>query len=120
MFLARCASCHEPRLIADEPASSVPFERWESLVLSPSGPIVWSNAAYAKTGVEPYVHDQGTRVPTLRRLYKKWPYFTNGSAKALGDLLDRFAGDAHDAAPATASRLTPDDKRALLAFLDLL
>src|SRR6185295_13880689 len=125
-FRDRCAACHAARLVADDPASVVPFERWESLVLSPSGPIVWSNAAYAKTGVVPYVHDLGARPPTLRRLYKKWPYFTNGSARSLADLLDRFASSPsttyHDGAPADAAlvRLTADEKSALLAFLDLL
>jgi hypothetical protein len=126
VFRDRCAGCHAARLIADEPASLVPFERWESLVLSPSGPIVWSNAAYEKTGVEPYVHTEGARVPALRRLYKKWPYFTSGGARSLDDVLDRFATGAsatyHDAAPpdAALARLTADDKAALRAFLDLL
>jgi hypothetical protein len=125
-FRDRCSACHAPRLIAEQASSAVPFERWEELVLSPAGPIVWSNAAYAKTGVTPFVHANGTRAPTLRRLYKKWPYFTNGSAKSLAELLDRFASDAqhtyHDGAPtgATLVRLTPDEKSALLAFLDLL
>jgi hypothetical protein len=124
VFRDRCAGCHAARLVADQPGSLVPFERWEALVLSASGPIVWSNAAYAKTGVEPYVHPDGARVPALRRLYKKWPYFTSGTAKSLGDVLDRFAwrGDAgyHDGAPADAARLSEDDKAALLGFLDLL
>ncbi|HEU4735029.1 MAG TPA: c-type cytochrome [Kofleriaceae bacterium] len=126
VFRDRCASCHAARLVADEPGSLVPFERWESLVLSPSGPIVWSDASYQKTGVEPYVNERGARVPALRRLYKKWPYFTNGSARSLAELLDRFAWSAdaayHDRAPANAAltRLTPDDKATLLAFLDLL
>ena len=123
VFRDRCASCHAARLNADDPASLVPFERWEALTLS-SGNIVWSNAAYAKTGVEPYVGDHGARVPALRRLYKKWPYFTNGRARSLADVLDRFAAteDAayHDLAPAAARPLTADDKAALLAFLDLL
>jgi hypothetical protein len=126
VFRDRCASCHEARLISDEPSSRVGFDRWEPLVLSPSGPIVWSNAAYAKTSVLPLVHPDGARVPTLRRLYKKWPYFTNGSARSLAELLDRFAisptATYHDAAPAGGAvfRLTADDKTALLAFLDLL
>lgn len=123
-FRARCASCHQARLAADDPGSAVPFERWESLVLSPGGPIVWSNAAYAKTGVVPYVHDRGARVPSLRRIYKKWPYFTSGSARSLDELLDRFAWSAtaayHDGAPAGLSRLTAGDRSALRAFLDLL
>jgi hypothetical protein len=123
-FRDRCASCHAPRLVADDAASVVPFERWESLVLSRSGPIVWSDAAYARTGVTPYVHAKGARSPSLRRLYKKWPYFTNGSAKSLAEVVDRFAWDDHqgfhDQAPAAARRLSAADRRALLAFLDLL
>jgi hypothetical protein len=125
-FQDRCAGCHAARLVADDPESVVPFERWESLVLSPSGPIVWSNAAYEKTGVEPYVHASGARVPALRRLYKKWPYFTTGSARSLVEILERFASGGgvtyHDGAPAEAAlvRLSADDQAALLAFLDLL
>lgn len=123
VFRDRCASCHAARLIAEEPASEVAFARWEALVLSRPGPLVWNTAAYAKTGVEPYVHDEGTRIPTLRRLGKKYPYFTNGSAKSLGELLDRFAYDTtghHDQATPAMTRLTAGDKAALLAFLDLL
>jgi len=126
VFRDRCAGCHEPRLISDEPTSQVAFERWESLILSPPGPIVWTNAGYARTGVLPLVHPEGARVPTLRRLYKKWPYFTNGSAHSLADLLDQFAASPtatyHAAAPADPglAKLTADDKSALLAFLDLL
>ena len=123
VFRDRCAACHAARLIADESTTEVPFERWESLVLSPSGPLVWNNAAYAKTGIEPYVHDEGTRTPTLRRLYKKSPYFTNGSARSLGEVLDRFAYDNtghHDGATSAMTKLPADDKPALLAFLNLL
>jgi cytochrome c peroxidase len=126
VFRDRCAACHAARLVADDPGSVVAFERWESLVLSPAGPIVWSNATYAKTGVVPYVHADGARVPALRRLYKKWPYFTSGSARSLADMLDRFASSSetvyHAGAPADAAlvRLTADDKAALRAFLDLL
>lgn len=124
VFRDRCASCHAPRLIAEEAKTAVAFERWEALTLSPSGPIVWSNAAHAKTGVTPYVHENGARTPSLRRLYKKWPYFTTGAATSLADLLDRYAYSVsntfHDAAPGNATRLTADEKAALLAFLDLL
>ena len=108
----------------DDPATRVPFDRWESLVMSPQGPIVWSDGDYSKTGVEPYVHDAGTRMPSLRRLYKKWPYFTNGSAKSLGDVLARarFRGNDfwHDGAPEGAEGIGEEERKALLAWLDLL
>lgn len=124
VFRDRCARCHAPRLVADDPASLVPFERWEALVRSPAGPIVWGQDTYEKTGVEPYVHDRGARVPSLRRLSRKWPYFTNGSAGSLADVLARFAWDDarayHDGAPAAAAHLSGDERDALLAFLELL
>ena len=124
VFAARCVGCHEARLVADEPRSAVPAAQWEAMVLAPAGAIVWDSDHYAKTGVVPYVHAEGARIPTLRRLGKKWPYFTNGSARSVGDVLDRFAWSAgrayHDGAPAGAVHLDAPDKSALAAFLALL
>ena len=99
------------------------------------GALVWGQSAYKKTGVTPYVHDLGARVPSLRRLFKKRPYFTNGSAKTLNDVLAmaRFGpgqqgafvhqsagGDAQGSGPAADQALDQDARDALLAFLDLL
>jgi hypothetical protein len=129
VFRDRCESCHEARLASDAPDSRLPFERWEELVMSQDGPIVWGKAEYKKTGVVPYVHDEGARVPSLRRLYKKRPYFTNGSAPDLGAVLGRarFTSTAfwHEPGgdtppPPDASALTDPERRALLAFLDIL
>ncbi|WP_437923577.1 hypothetical protein WMF37_31720 [Sorangium sp. So ce291] len=140
VFQDRCARCHAPVLRSDDPGSAVPFERWEELVLAPEGPIVWGRAGYEKTGVVPYVHEDGARVPSLRRLYKKRPYFTNGSASTLRDVLERarFAAPGseraagapaavpaaffHDGAPAGEglAALDPGAIEALLAFLNLL
>jgi cytochrome c peroxidase len=126
VFRDRCESCHAARLVADDPSSRVPFERWESLVMTPEGPIVWARADYEKTGVEPYVNEKGARVVSLRRLYKKYPYFTNGTATSLASLLDRVRYDErsffHEGAPeqATLQALSARDKGALLGFLDLL
>jgi hypothetical protein len=124
IFRDRCESCHQARLVADEPESRVPFDRWEGLVMTREGPIVWGRDGYEKTGVEPYVNEKGARVVSLRRLYKKYPYFTNGSAKSLADVLDRVRLGAgqffHDQAPDGADALAPGDKEALASFLDLL
>jgi len=119
LFRDRCESCHEARLSADDPASRQPFATWQAAILGDgkggggggTGPIVWGSDVYKKTGVVPYVHEDGARVPSLRRLYKKHPYFTNGSAAELGDVLARarFTKDAfwHDAKGAAAPASTP-------------
>jgi hypothetical protein len=124
LFRDRCEGCHAARLSADDAGSRVAFERWEAMILDEAAPIVWGSAGYAKTGVRPYVHDDGARTPSLRRLYKKHPYFTNGSAKSISDVLDgvRFVDDKtfHARAPGTAERLDDASKRALAAFLELL
>ncbi|HEX4446534.1 MAG TPA: hypothetical protein VH044_07360, partial [Polyangiaceae bacterium] len=123
-FRDRCESCHEARLVTDDPATRVPFDRWEDLVMSREGPIVWAHAGYEKTGVLPYVNEKGARVVSLRRLYKKYPYFTNGSARSLEAVLDRARFTPgqffHDAAPEGSPGLAGDEKSALAAFLDLL
>jgi hypothetical protein len=124
LFEQRCERCHAARLSTDDPATRVAFERWESMVMSEAAPIVWGSAGYQKTGIEPYVHPDGARTPSLRRLYKKYPYFTNGSAKSIDEVLDgvRFSGDAffHGGKGESAERLDDASKHALRAFLELL
>jgi hypothetical protein len=136
LFLAHCESCHAARLVADEPASRVPFEAWAPLVLSESGPIVWGQDGRVRTGVEPYVHPDGARVPSLRRLWDERPYLTHGRARTLEAVLEGVRLDvapphegthegAHRAAhggPSTSDGrpATAEETRALRAFLDLL
>ncbi len=126
LFRDHCETCHQARLASDAVATRTPFAGWESLVMSESDPLVWGQAEYQQTGVVPYVHESGARVPSLRRLYKKFPYFTNGSARSVADLLARarFTGDSfwHDAAPGRPGeqRLSDGEIDSLRAFLDLL
>lgn len=129
VFRDRCESCHQARLASDVPESRVPFERWEELTLSHDGPIVWGEDAYEKTGVIPYVHPEGARVPSLRRLYKKRPYFTNGTAPDLAAVLERvrytseafWHEDGEGPPPAEArTALDARERQALLAFLRIL
>jgi cytochrome c peroxidase len=126
LFRDGCESCHQARLVSDVPQSRVPFEEWERFVFSRPGPIVWAKAEYEKTGIMPYVHERGARVPSLRRLFKKRPYFTNGSAKTLEAVLEeaRFDADhfwhAEPQDGAAGARLAADERKALLEFLDLL
>jgi hypothetical protein len=124
LFEARCASCHAARLASDDPASEVPFSRWESLIFSEAGPIVWARGEYEKTGIVPYVHEQGARVASLRRITRKSPYFTDGSAHSLSDVLARSRLHEkrffHGHAPADALALPLAEQRALASFLELL
>jgi hypothetical protein len=126
-FRELCARCHAARLVANDPATLVPFERWEKLVFSRATPLVWARGDYEETSVLPYVDREGTRIPSLRRLYLKRPYFTNGSAESLADVLERarFSEQrffhAEPAAPQSGLRaLDPDARRELLDFLRLL
>jgi hypothetical protein len=125
VFRDRCARCHAARLVTDLPESTVPFADWERLVMSPAGAIVWARDTREQTGIVPYVHPEGTRVPSLRRLYRKRPYFTNGSSADLASVLARARvmpdGFLHDAAPGSGGEpLDPGERAAVLAFLDLL
>lgn len=126
LFRERCASCHAARLQSDVADSALPFDAWPRAIFSPEGPIVWASAEYQETGVTPYVHESGTRVPSLRRAAAKWPHFTNGSADTLLDVARRARFDQtrffHDAAPpdATLRAFTPDEARDVTAFLELL
>jgi hypothetical protein len=128
IFAQRCERCHQARLASDREDLRVPVARWESLVLKSSGPLVWGRVGHEKTGVMPYVDSRGARVPSLRRLDIKRPYFTNGSAKALTDVLRRARFNAahfyhappEPDPPATLQALAPGEQQALLAFLQLL
>jgi hypothetical protein len=126
-FERHCESCHSARLLSDDAASRAQPADWEKLVLSRSGPIVWARGELAKTGVLPYVHERGTRIPSLRRLQLKPRYFTNGSAKDLAAVLAAFRSSPEGAAlpgshasSAPHSGLNEDTRLALAAFLTLL
>jgi cytochrome c peroxidase len=124
LFAARCEGCHTARAATDAPLSREPFARWEPLIFSPAGPLVWAAGRYETTGIEPTLHASGTRIPSLRRLERKRPYFTDGSAPTLEAVLAefRYAEEAafHRAAADTLRRLDPGEREALAAFLRLL
>jgi hypothetical protein len=123
LFAEHCEHCHQARLLTDRPESRVPFEGWQTLVFA-GGPIVWAEDARRVTGVEPLVHRDGARTPSLRRLWVKRPYFTNGSAADLESVLERaVVGQEflHFGTPGDGQRhLAGGEQRALAAFLDLL
>ena len=82
----------------------MPFHSWQDWLESNDRDLVWGAPFFSKTGIEPYVRPGGARVPSLRRVAEKYPYFTNGSAATLRDVLTSFryrgvqAWHAHDPA----------------------
>jgi cytochrome c peroxidase len=125
-FHVHCAGCHAPRVIAERADSEVAFDAWEASIFRRSAALVWARADYAKTGVEPYVHERGARIPSLRRLALKPRYFTNGSARDLEAVLAGFRttpeGALHRAGVerSASTPLSEPLRAALLAFLQLL
>ncbi len=90
VFRERCAVCHQAATSTRESGDSVPFDRWQEWLETESWDPVWASALYTKTGIEPYVAEAGARVPSLRRVKQKYPYFTNGSSTTLRSVLERF------------------------------
>ncbi len=121
-FRERCEGCHAARLVSDDAETHVAFADWEANLFT-GGTIIWGREGYEKTGITPYVHPRGARVPSLRRLYRKRPYFTNGSAPDLDAVLARITtttdGPQHTA-KAPERPLSGGERASLLAFLGLL
>ncbi|HEY4221238.1 MAG TPA: hypothetical protein VGO62_07840, partial [Myxococcota bacterium] len=124
VFRDRCASCHAARLIGDDAGTAQPFASWEKFILSDNSPLTWSTVPRVKTGIEPYVHEEGARPTSLRRIDRKRPYFTNGSSTTLDDVVSRARFDdstfLHSSKRTDLRALSPDDQRSLVSFLRLL
>lgn len=89
VFRARCEYCHLAlRSTRDEEAVS--FREWRAAIENESLDLIWGAPFYTKTNILPYVSNKGARVPSLRRVSEKYPYFTNGSSRDLRSVLERF------------------------------
>lgn len=120
LFEQYCERCHAARIQADDPDSRVPPQRWADHILG-DGDVLWGASPRALVDIEPRVHPRGPRTPSLRRLWTKRPYFTNGSAEDLGVLLEGVRlGEPFSHGGRGARPLDPDEQDALLAFVQLL
>ncbi|MFQ5747670.1 MAG: hypothetical protein ACE5HF_10715, partial [Gemmatimonadota bacterium] len=90
VFARRCAACHRPLTSTRDGGRVVPKAEWEAWLTDPDRDLVWGAPIFSKTGIEPYVGRAGARVPSLRRVASKAPYFTNGSSPDLRSVLERF------------------------------
>ena len=89
IFRDNCQDCHQPRT-STQTKLTVPFQDWPRFLLDSELDLVWGASFSTKTGILPYVSKAGTRVPSLRRIWTKYPYFTNGSSRNLTEVLQRF------------------------------
>ncbi|MGH1347463.1 MAG: hypothetical protein ACRBN8_38240 [Nannocystales bacterium] len=119
-FEALCEACHQARTVADDPGSRVSAAAWESDIFG-GGTLLWASEDRYRTGVQPYVHEDGARVPSLRRLWVKRPYLTQGGASDVQDVLAavRVGTDGVHGGEGGES-LSSEDQDVLAAFLDLL
>ncbi len=107
----------------------MPFEDWEDSLTHDGADLIWGAPFFSKTGIEPYVSRAGARVPSLRRVSEKYPYFTDGSAATLRQVLEGFRYEGtrawHRAPESTPTRsaaptshsLTNDEIEFLLALM---
>ena len=89
VFRTRCAYCHRA-IRSTRHEEIVNFQDWQASIEDPSIDLVWGAPFYTKTNILPYVSQKGARVPSLRRVSEKYPYFTNGSSRDLHSVLERF------------------------------
>jgi mono/diheme cytochrome c family protein len=89
VFRDRCADCHQP-IRSTRTGQGVAFPDWERWLTADNQDLVWGAPFFARTGVTPYVDPAGARVPSLRRVWSKYPLFTNGSCKTIRDVLEAF------------------------------
>jgi hypothetical protein len=89
VFRDRCSDCHQA-VQSTRTESGIPFEEWEEWLLSSDRDLVWGASFFSRVGIKPYVDPAGARVPSLRRVWMKYPLFTNGSSATIRDVLNRF------------------------------
>jgi mono/diheme cytochrome c family protein len=117
LFRDRCAGCHQ--LVGDSARGDrVPARDLEGRLLA--GEVALTDARLHAVGT-PILGDGGNNPPSLRGVWEAAPYFSDGSARTLDDVLRRTDPDASAVhAPANAARppaLGDAERTALLAFL---
>ncbi len=113
IFRRACASCH--RLSRDpQSEDALPEAELERAVLR--GELALTSPGLHDVGIK-RIGPSGNNAPSLRGVWENAPYFSDGSARTLEDVLSRATLDPHDPAVHTAAGLPADAQAALLAFL---
>jgi mono/diheme cytochrome c family protein len=120
LFRDGCAGCH--RLVGNTArASAIPAAALERRLLA--GEVALTSPRRYAVGT-PVLGDGGNNPPSLRGVWDAAPYFSDGSARSLEDLLRRTDPGVDTVhAPENAARppaFSDDERAALLAFLKAL
>jgi mono/diheme cytochrome c family protein len=119
LFRGNCSGCH--RLVGSTTAENVvPAADLESRLLARQ--VALTSASLHDVGT-PVLGEGDNNPPSLRGVWDAAPYFSDGSARTLEELLLRTAPAAPKVhAPGNAGRpaFTAEDRAALLAFLKVL
>jgi mono/diheme cytochrome c family protein len=116
LFRDGCAGCHQ--LVTSTPGGrAIPAAALDRRLLA--GQVALTSPRLYDVGT-PVLGKDGNNPPSLRGVWDAAPYFSDGSARTLDEVLARTDPDApHVHAPANAARpaYSPGDRSALLAFL---
>jgi cytochrome c peroxidase len=117
LFRDHCAGCHQ--LVGDSSRGDhVPARDLERRLLA--GQVALTSPRLHAVGT-PILGEGGNNPPSLRGVWEAAPYFSDGSARTLEDVLRRTDPDAAAVhAPANAERrpaFSDRERAALLAFL---
>ena len=117
LFRDGCAGCHQ--LVRDSAAGgAVPADELEAALLA--GRVALTGPRLHAVGT-PVLGEGGNNPPSLRGVWEAAPYFSDGSARTLEEVLRRTDPDADAVhAPANATRppvFSAAERAALLAFL---
>ena len=117
LFRDSCAGCHQ--LVADSAQGErIPARDLERRLLA--GEVALTDARLHAVGT-PVLGEGGNNPPSLRGVWEAAPYFSDGSARTLEDVLRRTDPDASKVhAPENAARapaFNEGQRKALLAFL---
>ena len=117
LFQRDCLGCHQATPDARRPQQVPPNDVPRYLG---ERPLLFGRAAWALTGAEPYFTPWGNRISPLLDLGRGGPFFANGSAATLREVIAHFRpGDArvHRGAGRHGAGYTPDERDALHDFL---
>jgi mono/diheme cytochrome c family protein len=117
LFWRDCARCHEP---SPHMAAAAALGRDAALDHLIERPLAFGAARWEQTGVLPYFTERGNRVSPLTQLGRGGPFFSNGSARTLAEVVQRTDPGrslVHAPENAGAPFYQPDQAQDLIDFL---